>query len=94
MPGIEVNGKLSGPSHSTLGAGLPRAEQSIRPPVELVNSILEGGSLTNTGPWVSYSDPPDKWRPATKNRTTVSISAVNLYTRSFGFSFCSEFTKT
>jgi hypothetical protein len=70
MPGIEVNGILSGPSHSTLGAGLPRAEQSTRPPLELVNSNLEGGSLTNTGPWVSYSDPMDTSSPATKNRTS------------------------
>ena len=68
MPGIDVTAKLSGPSHSTLGAGLPRAEQSTRPPLELVNSTLDGGSLTNKGPWVSYSDPAD---------TTASVTNKN-----------------
>lgn len=41
--------------HSIVGCGLPVAEQSRKPPDELLNSNLAGGSITKLGPrmWAS-----------------------------------------
>jgi hypothetical protein len=43
----------SAASQSTLGSGFPRTVQSTRPPFTLVNSTLDGGSVTKLGPCVS-----------------------------------------
>lgn len=51
--GIVVTVFRSWSSHSTFGAGLPRAEQSARRPAEFVNSNLCDGSIINAGPCVS-----------------------------------------
>lgn len=51
---IELTGLFSLSNHSMLGAGMPRATQSRRPPMLLVKSNRVGGSKSNVGPILSY----------------------------------------
>lgn len=53
MPGMLVILPPSAASQSTVGTGFPRTTQSTLPPFMLVNSALDGGSVTKLGPCVS-----------------------------------------
>lgn len=44
-------------SQSMAGGGLPEAEQSSHPPVELLNSNLDGGSIRKLGPLICPKSP-------------------------------------
>lgn len=73
MPRMLVILPPSAPSQSTVGSGFPRTVQSTRPPFTLVNSTLDGGSVTKLGPCVSYEAPEE---PASEKEARYVLTSA------------------